>query len=121
MNTQKKVFEKLFSNGKVELASQAYEFALADDFKNTFNKANDDQAKILTSLVDALSKAQGLLKENSSQWNKALVIGKQFSDKSKELGVQLPAAILNQIKTSEIGIKESQTYIAKISQLMSSF
>ena len=121
MNTKKQVFEKLFSNEKVELASQKYDFALADDFNLAYNKANDDQTKILTNLVDALGKAQGLLKENASQWNKASVIGKQLIDKSKELGVTLPANILNGIKTSDIGIKESQTYVAKISQLMSSF
>ena len=121
MNTENKVFNKLFSEGKVELSSEKFEFALTDDFNLAYNKANDDQTKILTNLVDALGKAQGLLKENASQWNKASVIGKQLIDKSKELGVALPANILNGVKISDVGIKESQTYIAKISQLMSSF
>lgn len=121
MDTNKKVFNKLFSNEKVELASEKFEFALADDFKSAFDLANGSQAKILSSLVDALGKAQAALKENASQWNKASVIGKQFVDKSKELGIDAPAPILNQIKSSDIGIKESQAYIAKISQLMSAF
>jgi hypothetical protein len=121
MSTENKVFNKLFKSEKVELESNKFEFALTDDFNLAYNKANDDQTKILTNLVDALDKAQTLLKENASQWNKASVIGKQLADKSKELGVTLPANFLNGIKISEKGIKESQTYIAKISQLMSSF
>jgi hypothetical protein len=121
MKIEKKVFGKLFQEGKVELASQKIEFALADDFKTSYNKANDDQTKILSNLIDSLDKAQGLLRENASQWNKASVIGKQIIDKSKELGVEVPPTMVNAVKIADIGIKESQTYIGKISQLISSF
>jgi hypothetical protein len=47
----------LFAEDKVELASERVELALVDDFKNVFNKANNDQARIATTLVSDLAKA----------------------------------------------------------------
>lgn len=46
MNTQKKVFEKLFSNEKVELASQKYEFAKkAPQILSEIKKVDDNLKK----------------------------------------------------------------------------
>lgn len=46
MNTQKKVFEKLFSNEKVELSSQKYEFAKkATSILSEIKKADDTLRK----------------------------------------------------------------------------
>jgi len=120
MQTEKLVFEKLFTPDKVELESQKLELALADDLKIAYNKANDDQTKILSNLIDALDKVQALLRDNATQWNKASLLGKQMVDKSKEIGIEVPATLLNQIKISDTGAKESQTYFTKIGQLISS-
>jgi hypothetical protein len=113
MQTERLVFEKLFSSQKVELA-------LTDDLKIAYNKANDDQTKILTDLINVLDKVQALLKDNAAQWNKASILGKQLVDKSKEIGIEVPATLLNQIQISDKGAKESQTYFTKIAQLISS-
>lgn len=42
MNTQKRVFDKLFSSEKVELASEKFEFALVDDLKADLNGIVND-------------------------------------------------------------------------------
>jgi hypothetical protein len=121
MNTDKKVFEKLFSSEKVELSSDKYEFALADDFIAVFTKANNDQAKISTTLVDNLAKAANSYKGNIDDWSKASVIGSQLIARSKEIGIDLPPAIINRIKASDIEVKKMQSMIGKITQLYKEF
>ena len=59
MNTQKKVFEKLFSNEKVELASQEYKFAIIDEFA----KSLTDGKSAANALLDAASKGDAMEKE----------------------------------------------------------
>ena len=59
MNTQKKVFEKLFSNEKVEMASQEYKFAIIDEFA----KSLTDGKSAANALLDAASKGDAMEKE----------------------------------------------------------
>lgn len=121
MNTEKQVFNKLFSEDKVELASQKYEFALADDFIAIFTKANNEQAKISTTLVSDLAKASNSYKGNIADWSKAQTIGAQLIARSKEIGVDLPPAIINRIKASEIEVKKMTSLVGKIAQLYGEF
>lgn len=121
MSIESKVFEKLFSADKVELESQKVELALADDFITVFTKANNDQAKISTALVNDLAKAANSYKGNIADWSKAQSIGSQLLVRSKEIGVELPAAIINRIKASEIEVKKMTDLIAKISKLYGEF
>ena len=44
-----------------------------------------------------------------------------FLSKSKDLGIELPPALLNKIKTVDGMIKETQVYLSKISQMYSMF
>lgn len=118
MNIEKSVFSKL---NKVELESQKYEFALADDFIAIFTKANNEQAKISQALVDSLAKAANSYKGNIDDWSKASVIGSQLIARSKEIGVDLPPAIINRIKASDIEVKKMNALISKISQLYKEF
>ena len=121
MNTDKKVFNKLFSEEKVELASQKFEFALADDFIAVFTKANNEQAKISQTLVDNLAKAANSYKGNIDDWSKASVIGDQLIARSKEIGIDLPPAVINRIAASKIEVKKMQAMIGKITQLYKEF
>lgn len=121
MNTENKVFNKLFKSDKVELESQKYEFALADDFIAIFTKANNDQAKISQTLVDNLAKAANSYKGNIDDWAKAQVIGTQLISRAKEIGVDLPPALINRIAASGIEVKKMQAMIGKITQLYKEF
>ena len=121
MNTDKKVFEKLFSGDKTELESHKIELALADDFISIFTKANNDQAKISTALVGDLAKAGNAYKNNVADWSKASVIGNQLISRSKEIGVDLPAAVVNRIKASEIEVKKMTLLISKITKFYGEF
>jgi len=121
MNTDKKVFEKLFSGEKTELESHKIELALADDFISIFTKANNEQAKISQALVDNLAKAANSYKGNIDDWSKAQVIGNQLIARSKEIGVDLPAALINRIAASGIEVKKMQAMIGKITQLYKEF
>ena len=108
-------------NEPTELASHKVDLALVDDFKNVFNKANNDQAKIATTLVNDLAKASNSFKENLADWQKSAVIGNQLIAKAKELGIDLPAPILNSVKASEIEIKNMPSLLSKIAQLYGLF
>ena len=119
MTTEKLVNNALF--GKTELASQKVELAAIDDFKEVFNKANNEQAKIATTLVDNLAKASNDFKGNLADWQKASVIGNQIILKAKELGVELPAPFLNSVKASEIEVKNTPSVLSNISKLYSVF
>jgi len=62
MNTDKKVFEKLFSNQKVEMSSEKYEFAIIDEF----SKSAQDGKTAAYALIDAADKAEMMQKEIAS-------------------------------------------------------
>ena len=119
----KEVFSKVsaIEPQVTELASHKVDLALVDDFKNVFNKANNDQAKIATTLVNDLAKASNSFKENLADWQKSAVIGNQLIAKAKELGIDLPAPILNSVKASEIEIKNMPSLLSKIAQLYGLF
>ena len=77
MNTDKKVFDKLFSEGKTELASQKYEFLIYDDVKalDTLCNATIKKAE------SADSKAFGLL----DSLNAVIRESKQYQSTSADL------------------------------------
>ena len=113
MNTGKKVFEKLFSGEKVELASQAYEFALVDDIKA--------EASIMLINIEKVksqfNKAQSAMiiyndanRAVAGPASRVINLIKELKDKSKSLGVELPASILAIEKDAQAKYKE---YAAK--------
>jgi len=119
MSTLNDIFKKI--EDKTELSSHQVELAIMDDFKTVFNKANNDQAKIATALVGYLAKSSNDFKSNLEDWRKSAVIGNQLIEKSKELGIELPAPILNSIKASEIEVKNMPSLLSKIAQLYGLF
>ena len=121
MNIREQIIADITAKVEAKLASQKVELGLVDDFKNVFNKANNDQAKIATALVDALAKSSNSFKENLADWQKSAVMGNQLIEKAKELGIELQAPILNSVKASEIEIKNMPSVLSKISQLYGLF
>jgi hypothetical protein len=96
MNTQKKVFEKLFSNEKVELASQKFEFAIYDDVKallkmatdaNSKAKALDDKAfKLLSDLNATISASNSLVGSSSNLFKSSAAIMAKLKENAKMFG-----------------------------------
>jgi uncharacterized Zn finger protein len=122
MNLKKEIFERISAIEKVELSEvKKIELALKDDFDTVFNKANDDNAKIGTTLIDNLSKAETNYKQNLQVLQNAKKIGDELISKAKDLGLDLPQTDLNRIKTIDMMVKETQGILAKISQMYSIF
>ena len=97
MNTDKKVFNKLFSTEKVELSSQAYEFALADDIESSRNaglKGADNSKAILNKAETALFQYRDSLANVAVSFNQVLQLVGQLKAKSKELGIDTPPKYL---------------------------
>ena len=106
--------KQLFSTEKVELG-------VIQDFKKSFDKANDGGLKIGEPLIDALSKAEQKYKQNISDFEKALKIGEKLTSSYKELGVDVPKIVSNQILSCKSEIKENQKLISSISGFYSKF
>ncbi len=122
MNLKKEIFERISTIEKVELSeTKKIELALKDDFDTVFNKANDDNAKIGTTLIDNLSKAETNYKQNLQVLQNAKKIGDELVSKAKDLGLDLPQTDLNRIKTIDMMVKETQGILAKLSQMYSIF
>lgn len=109
MNTDKKVFEKLFSNPKTELASQEYEFALADDVKAAGKTLADSEGKIKQAKMKAMEAIGNYNQFANGGISLANSLGKlvdQLIAKAKELGVTPPADI--------VALKQEATAKAKL-------
>jgi DNA-binding SARP family transcriptional activator len=115
MNTEKQVFNKLFSKEKVELASQAYEFALADDIKAAAKALADAESNV----KQAKSKAMEAI-GNYNQWanggisraNAVIRLVDDLIAKSKELGVDPPQ---NMVALKQEASAKSKLYSSNLS------
>ena len=91
MNTLNKVYNKLNSDNKTELAKHKIELGLIDDVKKQYNliiklkeKAEDDLAKAKKSAIMAESE----IKEFNKDANKAEQIAKELGISSKDINLQ---------------------------------
>ena len=95
MNTQKQVFNKLFSNEKVELASQAYEFAKqAPDIAKEAQKIQDNLVKANLKMLDTrnayikqYNDFQGLIDQTISLNNGSAKDLQDIADSLKAIGM----------------------------------
>jgi hypothetical protein len=111
MNTQKKVFEKLFSSEKVELASEKFEFGVVqDDIKVVDNaeKSFDDAFGLISS---AKQKAIPNIKNAIAEANKFLTRLAETKKVAKELGIDLPKEYLGQEQRASVLIGEANDII----------
>ena len=113
--SEKRVSKMLFSN------QEKVELALVDDFEKVFNKAINEDTKIGTTLINALSKAENKYKSLINDYEKAIKIADNALNSAKDLGVDLPNTFKNKIASSKEGIAEARKLIGKISQLYSLF
>ena len=115
MNTTKSIYNKLFSEDKVELGKHEVELALVDDIKALYNSIKSDyetalkQAKIAASGMD---KAASLAKKVQESVKKSESITEKLIKYSKDLGLDLPS----EVKTA---INQIQAYRSDSSELMS--
>ena len=94
MSIESKVFEKLFSADKVELASQRYEFDLAKDMKKSsddlYNKISQIQSKMILlgdDLKPLLEKIKGEIQQSIA-----------LQAKAKELGIDTAVKIFKDLQ-----------------------
>jgi hypothetical protein len=100
---------------------QKVELGAIDDFEKLFNKSIDASVKIGTTFIDAVSKAQNKYKGNIANMEKALKVGSDIKKSAKELGIDLPKAVINKIDSAEANIKEEKGIISKLQKLYNLF
>jgi len=111
MNTENKVFNKLFSSEKVELSSEKFEFGvIQDDIKviDVAEKAFED-GFLLVSF--ARQKAIPIIKNSISDANKFLSRLAETKKVAKELGIDLPKEYLGQEQRAGVLIGEAEDII----------
>ena len=92
MQTERKIFEKLFSPDKVELESQRIELALADDIEASRNNAlkGADASKAIFNKAQAgLIQYKDALGNVAQASNQVIQLIGQLKNKSKELGIEV--------------------------------
>ncbi len=119
MNTKKTVYEKLFSNQVTELAKHEVELAIADDLKKAYNdaiaarkKSGEEYQKLKPIIAAALRMQMELKASNES----ALPIFDKYEAAVKELGLPLPAELVNQKKNIQDGLKGTFSQFIKALQ-----
>ncbi len=117
MNTQKKVFEKLFSNGKVELASQKFEFALIDDIVKYNGAIANDFVRAQGLASAAVDNIEPILKNIILKSNDNLDKIANVKKMSSDLGIDVPKQIIDAETTAKNLIKGAQTGIGQISKV----
>jgi hypothetical protein len=83
MNTQKRVFNKLAEETKVELSAQKIELGIFDDIEKLKNKALSASKRAEKSVLSALSD----FADSTSALEQAIKITEDGKQKAKELGV----------------------------------
>lgn len=104
MNTENKVFNKLFSSEKVELESQKFEFALTDDIENNKKQMLKLSQSASSQMLKAESEVSGYGKIAGDVKGYATLVLQdiaQLKNKAKELGIDLPANILESEKMAK--------------------
>ena len=118
MNTDKKVFNKLFTSDKVELASQKYEFAFPDikgeskKIDDLFSKSAQLRSQVLKDAVAKLNASVKLMVDIRASLSGNL---SDFKSQYKELTGQ-SADSTQQVKDFNSAIQRADSQINEISQ-----
>ena len=120
MNTTKSVYNKLFSEDKVELGKHEVELAIADDLKKLMQEALSNKNKYTAEAlraVDQIKKAKNIaidwrtnLQDASKKLNDVIV-------RAKEIGIDVPKEILAYQDVVSKGIKDSAAYVTKLNNM----
>jgi hypothetical protein len=117
MKTDKKVFNKLFSNEKVELATQKFEFGVIDVILKEKDKASDTFYSAVVLINNARNNAEDILKNAMLFANGNLEKIAEAKKMSKDLGIEIPKTVLDaEISASNI-LKKAQSGIAMLKKI----
>ncbi len=123
MQTERKVFEKLFTPEKVELESQKFELSVATDIEDRRNAGISEIAsskKLYDKAFNGLFEYRNSLIRISQQASGVLYSIKQLSDKSKELGVEIAPKYLVLQKEAKTQEKDYLTKANAVDAVMKS-
>ena len=84
MNTEKQVFNKLFSNEKVELASQRFEFGIKEDFANNELKMKAAAEVLLKAANDGDEIQKQMAKLQADYTKQIALVKKLYAAAEKE-------------------------------------
>ena len=121
MNKQEQEADLLLSKITSIVKGEKVELALVDDFEKKFNKTNDEDSKVGSTLIDNLRKAEVGFSQISKNYQESIKLGEKLEVASKELGVDLPSVVKNKILSAKEGIKEAQKINQSIKKFYSLF
>lgn len=119
MNTEKQVFNSIFSSNKIDLASQKYEFAFPDikgeinKADNLYNKAIDENQNLLGKAAESLIASTKPLLQIRSSLFKSM---EDFKTQYKEL-IGQSADSTQQVKDLNLAIKKIDTQVEELTAL----
>ena len=115
MNTENKVFNKLFSSEKIELESQKYELGIVEDARGLLDKAF--QFVEIQSEVIAL---QNKIQKSIPIYTEVLKLTNDGIKKLKDLGVDggFIASLTKQNIEADKGIKSAEFTISNLKKLI---
>ena len=127
MSIESKVFEKLFTGDKVELASQKVELALTDDFNKLFNEAKDNKdksksnldniIKVKDSLILLIDKGYEIDKKTNDIEKRAINLYDKLRIQAKDLGIDFKitdAGRINEMIIKELLLTTDMTLIKSV-------
>jgi hypothetical protein len=117
MNTQKKVFNKLFSSDKVELSSKKFEFGVIQDAIKESQNAIKEFESASNIVFGARSKAEPILKNTIALSNSFLNSLIETKKIAKELGIDLPSELLQEEKFANATISSAKSLLQYLNQL----
>lgn len=116
MSTLNNILSKIDKADKIELSKQKVELGIAEDVKKAYNdaiaarKASFDTYMAIKAQVQ---KAIGDLNNAKSINEKALTVFAQYEKAAKDLGLALPADIVNNKQNIQDGLKGTLTAYPK--------
>lgn len=110
MNTTKSVYNKLFSEDKVELGKHEVELTLVADLKkalNEFNKVNDLDDSLRTKYAQLKQDAKNIVTQCENSKKLFLSIMSKFEASAKDLGINVDSSIEYGIAKENVNIADA--------------
>lgn len=121
MNTQKTVFNRLFSEPKkTELETHKVELGLIDDLKSDYNKVSKEYSKVKKQVKVALSdlkKQEDFIQKLDLDFMDWLIAFQDAEKTAKDLGIKLPPEITKLESKIENEWSESKTLRNQIQKI----
>jgi hypothetical protein len=110
MNTTKSIYNKLFSEDKVELGKHEVELTLVADLKkalNEFNKVNDLDDSLRTKYAQLKQDAKNIVTQCENSKKMFLSIMSKFETSAKDLGINVDSSIEYGIAKENVNIADA--------------